>query len=554
MKVVNLNTTIMKRVVPAIIWVLFFATVTVSGGQEPLANAGTDGLYARSIEQVLRLEPEDIDLGTAALIISEQWSDVVAGRRYLSQLDDMAYEVRRRLEEKGLGPDYRAVAVINDYLFDELGFKSVSEASDPYDLLLHSVIDRKQGYCLSLSILYLSLGERLGLPLYGVVVPGHFFVRYDDGQVRFNIETTGKGGNAPDEHYVDKFRVPDGGSTSSPQGESIYMTNLNKLQTLGCFFNNLGNAYSDIGDMKTSLAALEIAVKINPSLTESRTNLGNIYLQKERTEDAIYQYEAALQINPGDAKTHNNIGNAYIRQGRLINAVWHYRQSIALEPNFTEAYRNLAAAYCKDQKYGQAQMIINQAIEMEPENALLYCQLGDVYSKMGDCEKAVFQYRKALKQKKDLAEAYYGMGLCYNKSGLVEDEIEAYKKAAAIEPNMTAALVSLGNAYFNRKEFDEAIEHYRRVIQIAPDDGAVRYNLGAAYSNKEEYQQAVIEYRKAIEITPGMADAHRGLAIAFYNLKKYDLALEHIRKAEELGAEIEAELVDAIEEKSTAKP
>ena len=135
-----------------------------------------------------------------------------------------------RLKAKGPGATYRAVGVINEYLFDELGFKSIQQASDPNDLFLHSVLDRKQGYCLSLSILYLSLGERLGLPLYGVVVPSHFFVRYDDGRIRFNIETTGKGGNASDEHYIKKFKVPQG------DHDSIYMLNLNKMQTLGCFF------------------------------------------------------------------------------------------------------------------------------------------------------------------------------------------------------------------------------------------------------------------------------------------------------------------------------
>ncbi|GAI69689.1 unnamed protein product, partial [marine sediment metagenome] len=91
--------------------------------------------------------------------------------------------------------------------------------------------------------------ERLGLPLYGVVVPGHFFVRYDDGQVRFNIETTSKGGSAPDEHYINKFKVPIGNI-------SIYMKNLDKIHTLGCFCNNLGNSYDDIGNMDSALLAL----------------------------------------------------------------------------------------------------------------------------------------------------------------------------------------------------------------------------------------------------------------------------------------------------------
>ncbi|MHC4158955.1 MAG: tetratricopeptide repeat protein [Planctomycetota bacterium] len=531
----------MKKVLLIIIWFLFFAASAGFRSQEPLANDGKDGLYARSIEQVLRLEPEEIDLATAALIISENWSDIVQGRRYLTRLDDMAYEIRRRLSEKGLGANYKAVAVINNYLFDELGIKSVKEASDPYDLFLHSVLDRKRGYCLSLSMLYLSLGERLGLPLYGVVVPTHFFVRYDDGRVRFNIETTGEGGNASDEHYVDKFKVP--------EGDSIYMLNLNKRQTLGCFFNNLGNTYSGIDDTETAMVAFEIAVEINPSLAECRTNLGNIYLQKDRINDAIYEYEAALKINPGDAKTHNNIGNAYTKRGWLSNAISHYRESIGLDPNFTEAYRNLASVYSRDERYGQALVVLRQAIDLEPKNALLHSQLGDVYRQMGDCEKAIYQYEKALRLKGDLAAAYYSIGVCYNKLGMFEDEIKAYRRALSIEPGMAAALMSLGNAYFARKEYDAAIEQYMHFVKIKPDDGTIRYNLGAAYSNKGEYQQAVIEYRKAVEIEPKMGDAHNGLAIAFYNLKKYELAWEHIKTAEELGAEIDNSLLSAIEDK-----
>ncbi len=531
----------MKKIFVSIVCILLIAGQVLFGRDRRLANEDKSGLYAKSIEQVLRLEEEEVDLATAALIVSEQWSDLVYGRRYLLDLDDMALEILDRLEAKGLGVDYRAIAVINEYLFDELGFKSVKEASDPDELFLHSVLDKKRGYCLSLSILYLSLGERLGLPLYGVVVPEHFFVRYDDGRVRFNIETTAKGGSAPDEHYVEEFKVPE-------DDEGVYMLNLNKIQTLGCLFNNLGNTYSEVGNIDAALLALERAVEINPSLAESRTNLGNIYLRKDRVEDAIYEYRAALKIKPEDAKTHNNLGNAYMRKEWFNDAVSEYSYSVELDPNFAEAYKNLASAYCKQGMFGQALSQLRQAVGLEPEDASLYSQMGMVYHGMGSYEDAIFQYEKALRIKRDLADAHYGLGLCYSKLGRVKDEIGAYKKALAIEPDMVAAMANLGNAYFNQKKYDAAIEQYRRAVRVKPDDGGLRYNLGAAYSNKGEYQQAVIEYRKAIELKPEMGDAHNGLAFAYFKLEKYDLAAEHIGIAEELGAEISAELLAAIED------
>jgi len=533
----------MKKVLLLIVCVAAFTASVSFGRDEPLANEGKTGLYARSIEQVLRLREEEVDLATAALIISEQWSDLVHGRRYLSKLDDMALEIRAQLEKKKLRPKYRAIPVINEYLFDELGFKPVSEASDPNDLFLHSVLDRKRGYCLSLSILYLSLGERLGLPLYGVVVPGHFFIKYDDGRVRFNIETTSKGGSAPDEHYIDKFKVPEEDS------ESIYMRKLSKVQTLGCFLNNLGNSYSDIGDAESALLALETAVEINPSLGESRANLGNLYLRNGQIVDAMYEYQTALQINPSDAKTHSNLGNAYSKRGWLNEAIAQYCHALKLDPNFTQAYKNLASAYCQLEMFGQAIVQLKEALILEPKDASLYSQLGDVYDQMGNYEEAIFQYRKALKIKRKLADAHYGLATCYNKLGLVEDEIRAYKSALAVKPNMVAALVGLGNAYFGKKKYDAAIAQYKKAVRITPDDGMIRYNLGAAYSNKDDYKQAVAAYLKAVELEPEMGDAHNGLAFAFYKLKKYDLAAKHIKVAEQLGAGVDKKLLAAIEKK-----
>ena len=152
-----------------------------------LANEGKLGLNLYSIERTLSLPEEEIDLGTAALMLSRQWGTPKTFHMYRNKIDDMAQEILRRLEKNHISTDYRAIPVISEYLFDELGFESVKTADDPEDLFLHTVIDKKRGYCLSLSVLYLSLGERIGLPLYGVVVPGHFFVRYEDGQRRFNI-------------------------------------------------------------------------------------------------------------------------------------------------------------------------------------------------------------------------------------------------------------------------------------------------------------------------------------------------------------------------------
>ena len=534
----------MKKIFSATICILVLSTALFARRQAPLANEGKNGLYARSIEQVLRLDKDQVDLATAALIISEcwsdNWSDIVNGRIYLSRLDQMSLEIREILEQNGFAMDFRAIPVINKYLFEDLGFNSISEANDPNSLFLHTVMDKRQGYCLSMSILYLSIGERLGLPLHGVVVPGHFFVRYDDERVRFNIETTSKGGNAPDEHYIKKFKVP------TLNSRSIYLKNLTKIQTLGCFFNNLGNSYSDVGDTEAAFEAFLRAVEINPTLSESRANLGNIYLKKGQVAQAIGEYRAALDINPNDAKTHNNLGNAYTQRGSLGYAVSEYTRAIRLDPNFLDGYKNLALVYSKQGRHHRAKAELEKAIHLGLADAGCYSQSGDIYSQTGDIEQAIVQYKKALDIEHDFLDAHYGLAICYSKQGKFDDEIWQYKMILTIKPDMLSALVNLGNAYFGQNKYKEAIGEYKKAVLLGPKEPMVYYNLGAAYSNNENYELAVDAYLKAVAIDPAIGDAHYGLAFGYYQLKEYKQAWKHIKIAQDLGVEVTDEQLNAI--------
>lgn len=520
---------------------LVFVLCGICVGRGPLANDKKDGLYVKSIEQILRLEPSEIDLGIAALIVSEQWSDMVAGRRYQMQLDDMAYDILERMEEKGVGRDYRAISVINDYLFEELGYKSIKEANNPDDLFLHHVMDNKKGYCLSLSMLYLSIGERIGLPLYGVVVPGHFFVRYDDGDnIRFNIETTSKGLTAPDEHYIDKFKVP--------ANDTLYLKNLNPLETLGCFFNNLGNSYMSVDDMSQAQLALERAVEINPGLAESRTNLGNVYMQANRLNDAIYQYSLAIKINSEDATIYNNLGNAYVSKKDYIKAERNYKISISVDNEFMDAYKNLALVYIRQEKYSLAIANIRQGLRIEPKSAELYYLLGSVYREQGNYESAMTQLKKAISYDEKMAEAYHQIGLCYKGLEVPELEVSYYEQALEITPGMTEVITSLGNYYFESQNYSKARDYYLRAAEQNPNNALVYYNIAASYSNDGDHAKAKDYYAKSLELNNNLGDAHHGIAYSYYMLEDYKSSLAHLTVAAKLGVSVDPELLEAVQQ------
>jgi tetratricopeptide (TPR) repeat protein len=531
----------MKNTIAVVLIVMSLFCSTGLAQRSSLSNAGKQGLRATSLEEVLRLPEDQIDLATAVLIASEYWSDVVAGRRYLEQLDDMALEVRKRLLQHRIPFNQQAIPVLNDYLFHELKFTPIPNAKDPNDLFLHSVLDRRQGYCLSLSVLYLSLAERLGLRVYGVVVPGHFFVRYDDGgRVRFNIETTDNGSSVSDEHYIEKFKLP------RDYSKTLYMKNLTKRQTLGCFFNNLGSVYSDIGDTDTALRALERAVTINPTLPECRVNLAGIYMRKDRPRDALSQYEIAIRQNPNDPLIHLNLGGACLQLDRPVEAIAAFQRSLELDPNLVLAYRNLAIAFTRQGRYSQAITELEHAVRLDPQNADVHLQLGDVYYQMNDPVRAVTSLTRALSLKPNSPKAYVELGQSYERLGRTAEAIGAYKNAVGLKPTMVEAIQALGNAYFAKKDYDEAAQYFAQAVGLDPNDAWNYFNLGACYSNRNDFANSVKAYDHALKLDPNIGEAHVGSAYGYYVLKQYDLAWEHVVAAQKLNVKVQDDLVQAV--------
>jgi regulator of sirC expression with transglutaminase-like and TPR domain len=96
---------------------------------------------------------------------------------YLDQLDDLAWQVKRRMPVPASGRI--AVESLLSILRDGMGFRG--NVANYYELdnsFLHRVLDRRLGLPITLSLLYMAVGYRLGIHLEGMGFPGHFMLRY----------------------------------------------------------------------------------------------------------------------------------------------------------------------------------------------------------------------------------------------------------------------------------------------------------------------------------------------------------------------------------------
>jgi regulator of sirC expression with transglutaminase-like and TPR domain len=137
-------------------------------------------------EQAAR--PDDaMSLEAGAFIIARYAYPTLDVVQYRHQLDTMAGEVRNRIGPRASGEE--TVNALNRYVFSEQGFKGNTknyyEVENSY---INCVIDRRVGIPISLSVVYLLIGQRLALPLFGIGMPGHFLVKYESDRYKIFID------------------------------------------------------------------------------------------------------------------------------------------------------------------------------------------------------------------------------------------------------------------------------------------------------------------------------------------------------------------------------
>jgi regulator of sirC expression with transglutaminase-like and TPR domain len=119
---------------------------------------------------------EELDAELGSLLLAQTQYPDINIQAYQALFDNYAAELREQIVS-GQSAE-QTVAVINHYLFDELGFHGNEENYyEPDNSYLNRVIDRRTGNPISLCSIYLAVGRRLKLPLAGIGMPGHFLCR-----------------------------------------------------------------------------------------------------------------------------------------------------------------------------------------------------------------------------------------------------------------------------------------------------------------------------------------------------------------------------------------
>lgn len=300
------------------------------GGQAEQARAWTlPGLIRLPDVELGRIDPLLMNIVVARGIPARVGLDVA---RHSRQVNGWALDLARRApaleEEFWRAPqdwdnclaEFRA-GLICWYADEVLGVRYNEDQkeghdvvyTDPSDLFLDGVIERRRGTCATMAAFHVAMSWRLGWGLRLSMAGPHFLARYDDGGRRFNIEATntGRGGfSTPSDEYYHKSCAV---GRNSGLWMRIDLTPMTPREMLGAFVLLRGRHYWDLRQIGEAVAHYRLAAALHP-------RCGFLEARLPR----MLPLEACLVPRPGEQLwMSRDVGPEFIRaECARANASW----------------------------------------------------------------------------------------------------------------------------------------------------------------------------------------------------------------------------------------
>ncbi len=214
---------------------------------------------------------------------------------YLSRLDTLADRLAPRLD----APLAQQVSALTGFLFEQEGFAgNEADYYDPRNSYLSDVLDRRLGIPLTLSLLAMAVGERCGLAVHGVGLPGHFVARATAGDEEVVFDPFGGGRLLSRDGCAELVRAATGQPFATTDAA---LRPCPPGQIAVRLLSNLKGIYLQKGDFSRAARTIGRLVTLLPGHPLQRRDLGVSLVHAGRPGAAVGHLGAYLEAVPDAA-------------------------------------------------------------------------------------------------------------------------------------------------------------------------------------------------------------------------------------------------------------
>lgn len=247
----------------------------------------------RAFSTLIGVPDAAIDLARAALAVARIEHPDIDAQAVLGRLDDLAARSRA-----GGARDPRArLDRLVEFLFSEEGFRGNADRYyDPRNSCLNDVLDRKLGIPITLSVLVMEVGRRVGLAIAGLGLPGHFIVSAAVGRERVLIDPFHRGAVLTPERAADVVAQAVGRPVEL---EEAHWAPCSKRQIVIRMLRNLRTVYCRQVDWARALAVVDRLRIAEPASPTHLRDRGTVLVKLDRLWEGAAEWEDYLSQYPG---------------------------------------------------------------------------------------------------------------------------------------------------------------------------------------------------------------------------------------------------------------
>ncbi len=177
-----------------------------------------------------------------------------------SELNDLSNDLRKRIA--AVEDPYDIVQHVNDFFLNEMGFAGNSkDYYDPDNSILHRVLQTRRGIPISLGIVYLLVGRRLNIPVFGVGAPAHFLVKFVLEGKEFYVDVFNGG------RIMSRKDAEDSISDMGFSFEPRFLKISSDLEILARSCRNMARAFSAIDEQPKANVLMELSIELERLIT-----------------------------------------------------------------------------------------------------------------------------------------------------------------------------------------------------------------------------------------------------------------------------------------------
>ncbi len=302
-------------------------------------------------------------------------------------------------------------------------------------------------------------------------------------------------------------------------------------------------AHFEKGQYKQAIAALTLALKINPKDVKAWRNRAITYEKTEKFDLAVKDYLEVAKYDPS-SETLGAIGFDYLVLEKYDESRKYLQQAITLLPTNINFRYNLGLSYQYEKNYALAISAYDEALKVNPyhSSSLISKTRCLLLSKQFDEASAIVD--SFFLSKRFDVEMLLFRGDIKLQNGSVEAALNDFTRAIAINPEDLSLLNRAANCLQDLSLFDEEVAVRKRIITVMLQQGdskellAISYGLlGLALHYAFAWEEALENFNTSISLD----SSSRAATFYFYRtavkakLKDLSGACEDLKKAQELN-------------------